>query len=199
MLCENAKAINRDRTSCSFKTVSCAHIASAFNFEIEIKNIVLVALRTFEFSHGLGQKRKCPGSRGTSVLPSATDIVSLPRHVRLVPISDIHEYGDYRGRRDIFYFADLRSNFRIVGFAVLHPNGKSPWVRTEIDAHDRAVRRRSTLPRRNIRTPCRRAPRNRESGPMRSGAVPDRMLSGRPFPSGNSRIASRRRRFRPGG
>ena len=52
-LCENAKAINRDRTSYSFKTVSCAHIASAFNFEIEIKNIILVALRTFEFSHGL--------------------------------------------------------------------------------------------------------------------------------------------------
>jgi hypothetical protein len=52
-LCENAKAINRDRTSYSFKIVSCAHIASAFNFEIEIKDIILVALRTFEFSHGL--------------------------------------------------------------------------------------------------------------------------------------------------
>ena len=56
-LCENAKAINRDRTSYSFKTVSCAHIASAFNFEIEIKNIVLVALRTFEFSHRLGHEQ----------------------------------------------------------------------------------------------------------------------------------------------
>ena len=56
-LCKNAKAINRDRTSYSFKTVSCAHIGSAFNFEIEIKNIILVALRTFEFSHGLGRKR----------------------------------------------------------------------------------------------------------------------------------------------
>jgi hypothetical protein len=33
----------------------------------------------------LGQKQKCPGSRGTSVLPSGADIVSLPRHVRLVP------------------------------------------------------------------------------------------------------------------
>jgi hypothetical protein len=29
-----------------------------------------------------GQKRKCPGSRGTSVLPTGADIVSLPRHVR---------------------------------------------------------------------------------------------------------------------
>src|SRR6266849_6127202 len=57
-LCENAKEINRDRTSHSFKTVSCAHIASAFNFEIEIKNIILVALRTFEFSHGLDPERK---------------------------------------------------------------------------------------------------------------------------------------------
>jgi hypothetical protein len=56
-LCENTKAINRDRTSYSFKTVSCAHIASAFNFEIEIKNIILVALRTFEFSHGLDPNR----------------------------------------------------------------------------------------------------------------------------------------------
>src|ERR1700674_3797787 len=37
----------------------------------------------------LGQKRKCPGSRGTSVLPSGPDIVSLPRHVRLVPTCDI--------------------------------------------------------------------------------------------------------------
>ena len=44
--CENAKAINRDRTNYSFKTFLCAHIASAFNFEIEIKNIILVALRT---------------------------------------------------------------------------------------------------------------------------------------------------------
>jgi hypothetical protein len=32
-----------------------------------------------------GQKWKCPGSRGTSVLPSGADIVSLLRHVRLVP------------------------------------------------------------------------------------------------------------------
>src|SRR6266851_1847598 len=38
----------------------------------------------------MGQKRKCPGSRGTSVLPSTgADIVSLPRHVRLVPKHEI--------------------------------------------------------------------------------------------------------------
>jgi hypothetical protein len=37
----------------------------------------------------LGQKRKCVGSRGTSVLPSGADIVSLPRHVRLVPTVDL--------------------------------------------------------------------------------------------------------------
>jgi hypothetical protein len=36
----------------------------------------------------LGQKRKCPGSRGTSVLPTGADIVSLPQQVRLVPISN---------------------------------------------------------------------------------------------------------------
>jgi hypothetical protein len=37
----------------------------------------------------LGQKRKCPGSRGTSVLPSGADIVSLLQQFRLVPNSDI--------------------------------------------------------------------------------------------------------------
>jgi hypothetical protein len=37
------------------------------------------------FFDGIGQKRKCPGSRRTSVLPLGADIVSLPRHVRLVP------------------------------------------------------------------------------------------------------------------
>ena len=54
--CENAKAINRDRTSQSFKSVLGARIASAFNFVIKLKNIILVTLQTFEFSHGLGQK-----------------------------------------------------------------------------------------------------------------------------------------------
>src|SRR6266849_10122987 len=87
-LCENAKAINRDRTSYSFKTVSCAHIASAFNFEIEIKNIILVALRTFEFSHGLGQKRKSDPAILTSVLPSTADIRQRGGHVRKVPLPD---------------------------------------------------------------------------------------------------------------
>jgi len=36
------------------------HIASAFNFEIEIKNIILVALRTLEFSHGLDPQQTSP-------------------------------------------------------------------------------------------------------------------------------------------
>ena|SRR6266851_5224911 len=36
-----------------------------------------------------GPKRKCPGSRGTSVLPSGADIVSLPQHVRLVPLAAV--------------------------------------------------------------------------------------------------------------
>jgi len=37
----------------------------------------------------MGQKRKCPGSRGRSVLPTGADIVSLPRHVRLVPQAEV--------------------------------------------------------------------------------------------------------------
>jgi hypothetical protein len=53
-LCENAKTLNRDRTSYSFEIVLGAQIASPFNFENELKNIILVALRVFEFSHSLG-------------------------------------------------------------------------------------------------------------------------------------------------
>src|ERR1700730_3909763 len=41
------------------------------------------------------QKRKCPGSRGTSVLPSGADIVSLSRHVRLVPSRDVLRFCTY--------------------------------------------------------------------------------------------------------
>jgi hypothetical protein len=35
-LCENAKTLNRDRTSYSFKAILGAHTASQFNFEIEL-------------------------------------------------------------------------------------------------------------------------------------------------------------------
>jgi hypothetical protein len=35
-----------------------AQAASPFNLEIETENIILVALRVFEFSHSLGQHRK---------------------------------------------------------------------------------------------------------------------------------------------
>src|SRR6516225_10378016 len=41
-----------------------AHTASPFDFEIEPENIILVALRLFEFPHGLGQRRtllRAPG------------------------------------------------------------------------------------------------------------------------------------------
>ena len=37
----------------------------------------------------MGQKRKCPGLRGTPVLPSGADIVSLRQHVRLVPTTEV--------------------------------------------------------------------------------------------------------------
>jgi hypothetical protein len=45
----------------------------------------------------MGQKRKCPGSRGTSVLPSRADIVSLSRHVRLVPLAEVELARGIRG------------------------------------------------------------------------------------------------------
>jgi len=69
-LCENAKAINRNRTIYSFKSVLGALIAGDFNFEIELKNIILVALRTSEFSHSLGHLQTSIRPDGTSAFPS---------------------------------------------------------------------------------------------------------------------------------
>ena len=70
--CENAKAINRDRTSQSFKSVLGARIASAFNFVIKLKNIILVTLQTFEFSHGLGQKLTFTARANSTTSPTET-------------------------------------------------------------------------------------------------------------------------------
>jgi len=62
-LCENARTLDRDRTSYSFNAALAAQAASPFNFEIEPKNIILVALRVFEFPHSLGQKATCSRRR----------------------------------------------------------------------------------------------------------------------------------------
>jgi hypothetical protein len=50
-----------------------------------------------------GQQQKCPGSRGTSVLPSGADIASTPRQVRFVPRSDINA-------PNLFDLSDLSHN-----------------------------------------------------------------------------------------
>src|SRR6266540_2547391 len=55
-LCENAKTLNPDRRTCSSKTVLVAQRASGFNFEIELKNIILRRVSIFEFLHSQGQK-----------------------------------------------------------------------------------------------------------------------------------------------
>ncbi len=59
-LCENAKTLNRGRTSYSFKIALGAQTVSPFNFETVAEHIILVALRVFEFSHSLGQKDTPP-------------------------------------------------------------------------------------------------------------------------------------------
>jgi hypothetical protein len=56
-LCENAKTLNRDRRTCSSKTVLVAQRASGFNLEIELKNIILRRVSIFEFLHSQGHQR----------------------------------------------------------------------------------------------------------------------------------------------
>jgi hypothetical protein len=57
-LCKNAKTLNRDRRNYSSKTALVAQLASEFNLEVELKNIILVAFRFFEFLHSQGQKAR---------------------------------------------------------------------------------------------------------------------------------------------
>jgi hypothetical protein len=56
-LCENAKALDRDRRSYSSKAALVVHRASGFNLEIELKNIILRRVSIFEFLHSQGHLR----------------------------------------------------------------------------------------------------------------------------------------------
>ena len=74
----------------------------------------------------LGQKRKCPGSRGTSVLPSGADTVSLPRHVRSVPISEVPDATLWR-RQKQWNYSRVQSDRR----------GTDVWMRAPWDVRQR--------------------------------------------------------------
>jgi hypothetical protein len=76
-LCKNAKALNRDRRNYSSETALVAQLASEFNLEVELKNIILVAFRFFEFSHSQGQLRRFGALPVTSGLPLTPD---MPLH-----------------------------------------------------------------------------------------------------------------------
>jgi len=73
-LCENAKALNRNRRSYSSKTVSGIQFENTFDLEIELKNVILVAFRFFAFLHSQGQKWKCRRFEIMSALPHKADI-----------------------------------------------------------------------------------------------------------------------------
>jgi hypothetical protein len=57
-LCKNAKTIEGDRRSYSSKTISALNRANGFNFESEIKNVILATFRSLAFLHSQGQKRR---------------------------------------------------------------------------------------------------------------------------------------------
>jgi hypothetical protein len=70
-LCKNAKTLNRDRRSYSSKTALVVQLASEFNLEVELKNIILVAFRFFEFLHSQGQTRTSSMEAARPLPPSA--------------------------------------------------------------------------------------------------------------------------------
>jgi hypothetical protein len=53
-----------------------AQLASEFNLEVELKNIILVAFRFFEFLHSQGQTQKSGRAIGKSALPSEHEIAA---------------------------------------------------------------------------------------------------------------------------
>ena len=57
-LCEKAKTLERDRRSYPSKTVLWLKLASAFNIDDELKNVILVVFRSFAFFHSHGHFRR---------------------------------------------------------------------------------------------------------------------------------------------
>ena len=88
-LCKNAKTLNRDRRSYSSKTALVAQLASDFNLEVELKNIILVVFRFFEFLHSQGQTETSARSRATSGPPRLTDITRPAQLARFLPTGNI--------------------------------------------------------------------------------------------------------------
>src|SRR5260370_41243308 len=72
-----------------------ATICSDKRVHVDHAQLPAVFGREKTFSHGLGQKRKCPRLHGTSVLPSRADIVRSPWHVCLVPNSEVAVLFDH--------------------------------------------------------------------------------------------------------
>jgi hypothetical protein len=60
-MCENAKALNRDRRSYSFNAALVAQRASAFNLAVEPKNIIPRRVSIFAFLHSSTEAKSCPG------------------------------------------------------------------------------------------------------------------------------------------
>jgi hypothetical protein len=68
-LCENAKSRNGERRSYSSETALGFQLASVFNLKSELKNLILVAFRSFAFLHSQGQSRHFGRRPTTSGLP----------------------------------------------------------------------------------------------------------------------------------
>ena len=79
--------LNRDRRTCSSKTVLVAQRASGFNLEIELKNIILRRVSIFEFicrRHGSALPSPLCPSEQTSKLSANKSASGRLRHQRFV-------------------------------------------------------------------------------------------------------------------
>jgi hypothetical protein len=92
---KKAKRLKRDRISYSSKTALVVQHAIEFNLEVELKNIILVAFRYFEFLHSQGQKRRFDRASLTSGPPRSADICRVHRHGSKVPTTEAAKLFDY--------------------------------------------------------------------------------------------------------
>jgi hypothetical protein len=116
-LCENASTLDVDRRSYSFRTVLAVKLASAFNLENELKNVILAVFRSFAFSHSQGHLQTCPAQDGVSASPLKADNRARGQHARYGPtaVVSVPEVALSTGHELINLISEASASDDIVG------------------------------------------------------------------------------------
>ena len=75
-LCEKAKTLERNRTSYSSETDLALKLASDFNLDDELKNVILAVFRSFAFLHNRVKMRRTQGEQIQLLCPTKRILMS---------------------------------------------------------------------------------------------------------------------------